>query len=373
MRRRIILVPNSWLLLYGRTLCRNIRRLNRTTMHPILSQRQRLAAAAVYLALLWVLFGWLQSHYPSIEGRGILWFYSGALMIVLGRYVVEPYFTTPADAIVNALALLVTLSTLSAQDRSALVGYKALDYYGLAVIGAAITTIALKDSLRPRLQRAARLTFGASKWLGKSQVMFSALYLAASWSFFAVPELIGLFVASLAVWICIAFFDVAGRTISEIGKLFAVASGRSSGEIGHAIGCDNPLLYNVEVDYAAYRGPELSPGTLVAIETRANTGAAGVIIERKQLLGKSWLSVYLLEANGQIATIDLQRKTLVDTTRSVLAGEYRVYQLDPAVDLDTASMATITSHPLFAHHKTLAGCRCRLKYQHAEVHCALIC
>jgi len=38
-----------------------------------------------------------------------LWFYSAAAALVLGAFVLEPFFTRPADALANVSALLLTV------------------------------------------------------------------------------------------------------------------------------------------------------------------------------------------------------------------------------------------------------------------------
>ena len=323
---------------------------------PRLTQPQRVAVGSIYLALLWVLFEWLQSNTGATEARAALWFYSGALMIILGRYVVEPYFTRPADAIVNAMALLISLSSLPPADRTLLLGHDALKIYGLAILVLAVSTIALKDLHHPIIQFLAKLAFGLTQTLGRSQVIFSLLYLSAAWSFFALPGYLGLYVTALALWICITFLDVVGRLVEEISNTFRFVSRRQTNEIGRAIGCENPLLYNVEVDYAVYRGREAVPGQLLAIETKENIGSIGVVINRKQLLGKNWLSVYLLRsAAGPVMAMDLRQKTLVGADRSVFAGQHRAYPLDVTTDLLPEVRAELLTSPLYSRINTFVG------------------
>lgn len=252
-------------------------------MTPTLTQRQRLLAAAIYLALLWTLYHWFLTHVPGSEPHAVFWAASGALMIVLGAYVVEPFFTTPADAIVNSLALLIALLTLPAADQRSLLGFHVLLVYCYSIIGIAVAAIALKDSHHWLATVLARLFYAVSERLGKSKVLFSAPYLLASYCFFARPGQIGLFISALTLWMCIVFFDVAGNTIAELAKVIRWMRKRPSEAIGVAIGCDNPLQYTVEVDHSVYKGPEPQFGDLVAIETTLNVGSVGMVVNRNEL------------------------------------------------------------------------------------------
>jgi hypothetical protein len=228
-------------------------------------QFQRAIVAVVYLAVLYGLFQWALAAHPVADSGALFWFYSGALMIILGRYFVEPYFTTPADAVVNGVASLVALSTLSAQDRASLIGYGMLRYYGGSVVAVSLLAIALKDFGQPVLRFVARLSYKLAATFGRAQVLFSVVYLLAAHSFFGETASTNLYVAAVALWICLTFFDLAGKGIAQAASILDFLRNRDRAELGQAIGCDNPLLYKVEVDHAWYRGREPKYGDLVAI------------------------------------------------------------------------------------------------------------
>ena len=94
-------------------------------MRPNLTQHQRITVSLIYLVLLIYIFhsvggkviGFISS--PNVDSA--IWFYSAALMIILGSYIVEPYFTKPSDAIANSAAVLVALFGLT--DKNSFFGY----------------------------------------------------------------------------------------------------------------------------------------------------------------------------------------------------------------------------------------------------------
>lgn len=321
-----------------------------------LTQRQRLLAATLYLAALWAVYTWILATVPGAEAHAVLWFFSGALVVVLGAYVVEPFFTSPADAIVNALALLIAVTALSPTDRALLFGSSFLIYYAGTVLVIAGTSIATKDATHPRVQTFARLTFRISQLFGKSQVMFSFLYLAASYSFFGRRGELDLFVSAIALWICVVFFDIVGKAIHEVMSTLRLLRKGFSGELGTAIGCENPLLYKVEVDHATYKGRDAQYGDLVAIETRPNVGSIGMVVTRKHLLGKSWLSVYILTASsGDIIKFDLRRKKLIDDARSIFASTNKVFLVDPATDFSDDDRLAVAKTWLYSYKASFVG------------------
>lgn len=321
-----------------------------------LSQFQRLLAALVYLGAMWLTYDWFLASVPQPESYAVLWFYSGALVIVLGRFVVEPFFTTPADAIVNALAQLIAIGSLPSEQQHALFGYTFLQYYAYVILVVATLAIGLKDFRHPWVQSLSRVAYKLAEFGGKSQVIFSALYLSASYSFFARTGQLDLYVTALVLWICVVFFDVVGKTIHEVGKLFRFLLHDSGAELGQAIGCDNPLLYKVEIDHGKYRGPDVSYGDLVAIETQTNVGSIGMVVNRKHLLGKSWLSVYLVtEPSGGVLKLDLRSKKLTDSPRSIFGSPNKVFLLRPDSDLPQEQREAVDANPLYSTRKNFVG------------------
>ncbi len=325
-------------------------------MRFTLSQRQRLIVAAVYLTALWGIYALIVRTIPHSDEHAVFWFYSAALMVILGRYVVEPFFTTPADAIVNALALLVTLDSLSAADQELLLGFRVLRYYGLLVMAVGAVAIFTKDFRHPVLKTISRSTYKTAELAGKAHVIFSVVYLSASYSFFGRPGFLTTYINTWAFWICATFFDIVGKTVHELTKALRWLRRGVRDELGHAIGCDNPLLYKVEVDYSKYSGREPAYGDVIAIETKANVGALGMVVDRKQLLGKSWLSVYLLtRPSGEVVALDLRGRKLIADPQSIFAAANTAFLMDVARDLTSSDCADVQITPLFAFQENFVG------------------
>jgi uncharacterized protein len=330
--------------------------VTKAPMNFTLSQRQRLVVAGVYLVLLRLISLWIVRYLPQSDAHAVFWLYSGALMIILGRYVVEPFFTRPADAIVNALALLVSLTALSTDDHHLLIGYSFLRYYAFGILGLGLLSIATKDFTQRPLQLVAKTSYKVVEYAGKAAVMFSAVYLASSYSFIAKAGALDIYVTALALWICLTFFDLVGKVIHEVTRLLRLIKSGIGYELGEAIGCENPLLYKVEVDYAKYKGIDPRYGDLVALETKANVGSIGMVVSRKQLLGKSWLSVYILTGvDGQVIKIDLKAKKLIADPQSVFATRNKVFLLSLDVDLSAEDQQQVERNPLYSYRNSFVG------------------
>lgn len=301
-----------------------------TKLNLNLSQRQRIIVAICYLLILFGLYKLAGGSFNIIWSGNIdssIWFYSGAFMIILGSYIVEPYFTKPSDSIANSIAVLIALLGLS--DKINFYGYQFSFYYALTILILSIITISLKDANSTFWKKIGKSFYWFVENFGTSKCIFSIVYLLAIYSYFSTPEKITTFIYLTVFWICLVFFDVVGIIVEKISKLINYISNRIGYELGEAIGCENPLLYKVEIDYAKHKASPVKYGDLVAIETSANIGSIGMVVDIKQLLNKKWLSVYFLQdENGDILKINLKDKKIATDLKSIFVKENLSYLLD---------------------------------------------
>jgi len=322
-----------------------------------LSQNQRIATAFLYLVALFVLFkivgGDLTHLIWNTNVDSSIWFYSGAFMIVLGSYIVEPFFTKPSDAIANSTAVLIALFGLS--NKQDFLGYTFIFYYAATILVLGIITIILKDYKIYFWCKVGKSLYWFVETFGASKVIFSIIYLSAAYSYFADPEKIVAFISIVAFWICLTFFDVIGMALEAISKLVNYLRNKIGDELGQAIGCENPLLYKVEIDYAKHRVKPVEYGDLVAMETSANTAAVGMVIDKKYLLNKRWLSIYLLQdKNGDVLKINLKDKKLTTEPKSIFAKENLVYLLNFSL-ISSSLKEEIEKSPLYRDREQFIG------------------
>ena len=115
-------------------------------MKTNLSQNQRIVVAFSYLAILFTLFKIIGGDIGNLAwDKNIdssIWFYAGAFMIILGSYIVEPFFTKPSDAIANSTVILIALFGLS--NKQGLFGYSFIFYYALTILLSELFQLSLR-------------------------------------------------------------------------------------------------------------------------------------------------------------------------------------------------------------------------------------
>ncbi|WP_418501424.1 hypothetical protein [Flagellimonas sp.] len=148
-------------------------------MQVKLTQLQRVIVAILYLVVLFVLFTIIDGNYNDLlwdtSNDKRIWFFSGALLIILGKYIAEPFFSKPTDAIANSLAIIITLLTIT--DKTKFVGYEGVLIIVLMVLFASLLTIFLKNFEGDVVDKVKLAAYKLSTSIGRSSVLFSLIYI----------------------------------------------------------------------------------------------------------------------------------------------------------------------------------------------------
>jgi hypothetical protein len=122
---------------------------------PEAGPRQRVVALIVYCMVLLAIQYWVvEPHLPPSTIKG-LWFYAGIASLLLGSRLLNPYFTPPGDAAVNAFVSSVSILAAweVAHEKSIALG--PLYWAGGYCVVVFVATI-LSLLLRPSVGKSAR-------------------------------------------------------------------------------------------------------------------------------------------------------------------------------------------------------------------------
>lgn len=275
-----------------------------------LSQIQRVIVSLLYLSILGIILSIITGglyrflFVTNLDSRII--FFTGAFLLILGNYVVEPYFTKPADSLVNSLTVIMAL--LGLQDNSLFVGYFPLITFATLVFLLSILAVMLKGS------RFGRVVFQVISYLGSAKVIFSITYVLSIYSYIDNARD---FVILLLFWVMVTFFDVIGFLISKLSSLLRLVN--APGSIGVVLGFDNPLLYTVEI---SDKSLGLKYGDVLAIGKPNGSFYIGVVTKIKQLMSKDWVSIFLLTSYGEPVEVG-------EGVMRFRGVEDNVYKVDP--------------------------------------------
>lgn len=223
----------------------------------------------------------VQGQFPPPADLSGLWFYAGVAALVLGTFLQDSFYATPADALFNGVALLFTIIGLTPVGTAVdpglvILGRLSFGAYAGVVIGLAAVAISFKDE-PGLLGRIAAASSRAARLLGSGSVLYSLVFFAAALAAFP-RDTTALAVLYLA-WI--AFFHLAPV---ERALAFLASIRKTAGAFGVVEKVVDPGLIVVR----------LRPGETASVGAQVELGMPsrdGVVVNVTSLLGEPRLRV----------------------------------------------------------------------------------
>lgn len=329
-----------------------INKNNKHADNTDLSISQRIIAVFFYLLIFLLICRYFNQDWTflidSSKNYNLL-FVSGALLLVFGTYIAEPFFTKPIDVITNATA--VTLALLTIKNPGEFLGYEPLFYTCIVLILSSILLIFFANYKKIELIQ--KVCFKIITSLGQSKIIFSIIYIFTIISYFRSNSME--FFVLLTFWILLVTKLFVEKIIVFVTKLIQyVHDNKSNPQIlGEAIGCENPFLYKIEVDYHKHK-IEVEKGDLIYLSLDKTRGVVGIIINEKQLLNKKWLTAYLLKEKGKPLKINLKTHELITETNTIYSKDNAVYKLDLNL-IEKESKQLVETNYLFKNKEKFIG------------------
>lgn len=235
-----------------------------------------IAYAGLFVGLNFFLFG---SVVPPFGPEGV-WFYSGLAILLLATALQEPFHTTPAQCIGNALALVLVVIAFSGfsplpsayPSGSLGAGRVALLLYAGLLAAVGLVAIAFKDSVR--MQRYSKVATGVCATFGSGRVVFSVVYLLSVTAVYANRP--NAMVVLYAAWLVV----VVVRPLEWIAVRWPFSAGSDSERVATVVGIRYPGLVDLRVD----SGLALEPG----VGLRDQSGVGYVVLDATRQLQSGW-------------------------------------------------------------------------------------
>ena len=319
-----------------------------------LSVTQRIITVSLYIISFLLICRFFSGDWTFLTDSNSnynLLFVSGALLLIFGVYIAEPYFTKPVDVITNTIATVLAL--LSIKEPSSLIGYWEL-FYTSVVIGIFSVLIIFLSQFH-KIEKIQRVFFEIITKIGQSKNVFSAIYLLTIISYFRNEPIEFIFFFTFWIILITKFFIESFVLWSSKVLKFLIHSKGYSEIIGEAIGCENPFLYKIEIDYFKHKIKDTKKGELVYLSLSDATGAVGIIINEKQLLNKKWITVYLLEKDNAPLKIDLKKQEFISGSKTIFSKDNAVYSLKFDDIEDSESKQLVKENYLYKNRKNFIG------------------
>lgn len=280
-----------------------------------LRQEERLSVGALYLIALAALGYVITGQVPPPLSTDGLWYYTGFLPLVLARFIVEPYFTRPADSMANSLALLVAAVTLSPEqaaipDDAIGAGRLAIGLYASVTLSFSVIAMLGRDPSNP-LFRIGPLAARYARTVGSGEVGFSA-YLGFVTAIAFADEQSSLALIAGA-WVTLMFLHPI--ELLALG-IRARANTRLPSEGIVAVASVDPRTVVVRTSTAA--------SIKVGQRVTWGSGASGTVVDRTLIEADIWAAVALDDA-GAVRIGSLRERADIGGRRQL--AEVRAHKL----------------------------------------------
>jgi len=273
--------------------------------------------------LLFLKFIVIDNTFHNLSKDAEIWFTSGLLLIILGIFVTEKYFTKPLDVIVNVITLFVVLLMLDDISRFAL--YWPLFIYSLIVATVAFISFILVNEEKDRgllSQKIAHSANVVSGFLGSSKMLFSIVFILSIFSYFIISLENSALInqEQLAILALIIFWGMT-ILIEPIDKkliqplIKKIKDKSEPALVGRIVKRHNPNMINVEQFEGA---PSLHPRDVVVIDdikrTQNGKGLShAIFISESEAENKKYLRFYCLNKE----TSDIKKQNFIYKTEKI--------------------------------------------------------
>ncbi|WP_323592351.1 ATP-binding protein [Aliarcobacter butzleri] len=312
---------------------------------------ERIIASSIYFMIILSIGYYLDSGWGFLTNSSNplnTLFVASALMLIMGAYITEPYYTKPVDVIAKSFAILLILFGVS--NVTDFLFYEPFLYFIFSLLGLSIILVFVQQL--GKYEKISHIIYKTITYIGKPEIIFSMLYLLTLFSFY-MKSSTNEFLLLFGLWLVLIFKRPVEEFSRLLIKLYGIIGNQTSQiiAVGQAIGCENPYLYTVELDYKKNQGQILSKGDLVVIATQNDMQVIGVVINKKHLLNNLWFSIYLLvNENNEPLTVNSR---FIDN-KSIFYTPNQTFILD-ANTLESEYKEEIENNFLYKNSSNIVG------------------
>ncbi|MBM6892621.1 ATP-binding protein [Enorma massiliensis] len=179
---------------------------------------QRISVATIEVLAFFIICCTLSGSFEFIRDTSSpfnLLFLSSAVSIILGKYISEPFFTTPLGAISNSIAAFLILLAVNNPDN--LLFYWPMMALFIVILACSVGVLLL--NIIDRVPRIKRCLLSISSALGKSKVLYSFIYLSGVLSYLrSDPDAFAVMIVAWAIVVCTPFFEAIVRIPFSFAK-----------------------------------------------------------------------------------------------------------------------------------------------------------
>jgi uncharacterized protein len=320
-----------------------------------LNIRERIVSSLLYAIIIIGIGKYLNGDFSFLfdsSNKFYLLFAASSMMLIMGDYLTEPYYTKPVDVIVKSFTILLVLGSVPVEKQQIFILYDIFLYINifLLILSCSLVLWGNQDN-NTKLKK---FFLGIITKFSSPSIIFSILYLLSLFSFFESHS--NDFFILFGLWLLLIFkkpVEFIAKFITTIWNF--VKKEDEDFSIGVAIGCDNPFLYKVEIENESHQKNNIKKGELVYLELQDDIGLVGMIFNEKHLLNKKWLSIYILEDNdNNPLKINIKTNDFLENNNTIYSKKNLVYSFDIS-SLSSEKLEFIESNDMYKNRANFIG------------------
>lgn len=221
-----------------------------------------------------------------------VWFQFGLLLVVLGSFFLETHFSKPNDVVINSIAVLVTLLSLS--NRKDFIGWYIMVIISFLLLVLSLLTLILynrEESEFSQRNRIAKVLYNISTFAGQGRLFFSVIFLLAIASYYSTKS--DDFFKLLLFWGFITIIGPSGLA-NLVDRLIKLRVKGKVQDIGTIIGILSPNVVFAKVNEDV-KIDKYDP-VVIRLSTSARRKEIGFILGDYLLQNEKWIRIITINS-----------------------------------------------------------------------------
>lgn len=258
-------------------------------MRRNLSQIERISSLIAYSLILWTVNCWL---FQELIPTG-LWFWSAILALLLSEFIAQPYFTSPRDALSNAIAAsatstpLVLVGTIPEGLKNWWITFSILTVIILLI---SIFAMLLGEHANPLWERIGKSLTRISRYIGSPRFLFTIIFFLILATFHDDRNEVFWLTLTWTVIVLGHPIENGFLMVQKLRELWKDVSYKAQ-VIGRVVARTQPDLLTIQI--ANNNFP--SEDSLLVIPIDSNFCQLGVVIDNYRLSDNLWSRVLIFE------------------------------------------------------------------------------
>lgn len=167
---------------------------------------QNVIIALIYSGAFITLFAFAIHNLDSSSGQSLqVWLTAGILYVIIGKYILEKFFTSPLNVLTNCIGIIIAVAF---DNNRSIFWYILLVTISFLLVWSMIVVCTSKKEYKAK-----GMLYKGLVSFGKAKIVFSIVFIFYSYQYLARNDLFAIFIISHLVWLDIVYWGFIEKVI----------------------------------------------------------------------------------------------------------------------------------------------------------------